>query len=85
MCPGAQSVKPLPEYRLLIAFENSEQRVFDVKPFLDLGLFRELRDVAMFNTVYVSFDAVAWGNGVDLCPDVLYRDSLPVEAARAGH
>ena len=27
-----------------LRFDNSEQRVFDVKPFLEKGIFRELKD-----------------------------------------
>ena len=37
--------------------------------------FEPLRDPAYFAQVFVDeFGAVAWPNGVDLCPDSLYRD-----------
>ena len=80
---GAKEVKPLSGFRLLITFENQEQRVFDVGPYLDRGIFRELRVESMFNSVRVSFDTVEWANGADLCPEVLYKDSVPLEADRA--
>jgi len=32
MHAGAKAVKTLPGFRLLITFENGEQRVFDVSP-----------------------------------------------------
>jgi len=85
---GVKGVKPLPDYRLLITFENGEQRIFDVRPYLGKGLFRELWNVAQFNTVHVSFDTVEWANGADLCPEVLYGASVPAETsapASVGH
>jgi len=72
---GVKEVKPLAEYKLLIRFENDEERIFDMNPFLDKGVFKELKDVELFNNVHVSFDTVEWGNGADLCPELLYRDS----------
>jgi hypothetical protein len=72
---GVKEVKPLAEYKLLIRFENDEERIFDMNPFLDKGVFKELKDVELFNNVHVSFDTIEWGNGADLCPELLYRDS----------
>jgi len=72
------AVKPLPSYKLLLTFENGENRIFDVTPYLSLGVFAELKDVSLFNAVRISFDTVEWQNGADLCPDLLYTDSLPV-------
>ena len=77
MGQGAKAVKPLPDFRLLITFENGEQRIFNVAPYLDRGVFRELRHPRLFNGVRVSFDAVEWPNGADLCPETLYLDSVP--------
>ena len=78
----AGSVTPLPDYRLLITFENGEQRIFNVEPYLDKGVFRELRQPSMFNSVRVSFDTVEWANGADLCPETLYADGVPLEKER---
>lgn len=75
----AKAVKPLPGFRLLITFANGEERTFNVAPYLDKGMFRELRDESLFRSVRISFDAVEWANGVDLCPEILYADSISVE------
>lgn len=45
MNPRVKSVRPLPNYKLELEFENSELREFDVMPYLDKGVFRELKDV----------------------------------------
>jgi hypothetical protein len=68
-------VKPAPDYLLHLTFENGEKRLFDMKPYLHTGIFKELNDVSKFNTVHVSFDTIAWDNEADFDPEILYRDS----------
>ena len=75
MYPGVKEVKPLAEYKLLLRFENDEEKIFDMNPFLNKGIFKDLKDVEIFNKVHVSFDTIEWVNGADLCPELLYRDS----------
>jgi hypothetical protein len=47
--PRVRSVKPLPNYKLELEFENSEVREFDLKPYLDKGVFRELKNPNYFS------------------------------------
>lgn len=75
MYPLIKKVIPQADFTLLLTFDNDEQRRFDVKPYLDTGMFRELRDVDMFNTATVRFDTVEWRNEADLDPECLYFDS----------
>ncbi|MBI4530398.1 MAG: DUF2442 domain-containing protein, partial [Candidatus Latescibacteria bacterium] len=44
MNPRVTAVKPNPDRTLTITFTNGEKKIFDVKPYLDIGIFRELRD-----------------------------------------
>ena len=78
MHPRIRTVAPLSEYRLLLTFDNAESRIFDMKPYLTKGVFAELADESLFHSVHVCFDTVEWGNGADLCPEVLYARSEPV-------
>lgn len=39
-----------------------------MKPYLETGIFRELKDPSLFNTVRLSFDTIEWGNEADLDP-----------------
>jgi len=41
-----------------------------------------LSDKEMFNTAYLSFDTVAWKNEVDLAPESLYKNSIPITKTR---
>ena len=70
-----KEVKPVADYFLHLTFENGEKRQFDMKPYLNIGLFTELRDYSMFNTVHISFDTIEWNNEIDIDPEVLYKDS----------
>jgi len=74
---GVKAVVPQKNYMLLLTFENDEQRIFDMKPYLDFGtVFRALKDPAMFNTVRVCFKTIAWANNADIDPEILYPNSL---------
>jgi hypothetical protein len=77
MYKGIINVKPQSDYKLLLTFDNDEIREFDVKPYLNHGIFSELSDVSIFNSVHVSFDAIEWKNGADLDPETLYDESIP--------
>jgi hypothetical protein len=72
-------VKPLENYLLLLTFINGEKRKFDMKPYLDTGIFKELKDVSIFNTVKTCFDTIEWENKADFDPEVLYSKSIKTE------
>jgi len=73
---AVKDVKPLDNYFLLLKFENEEEKLFDVKPYLDIGKFKELKDETLFKSVKISFDSIEWDNQLDLDPELLYLKSL---------
>lgn len=76
MRPRAVKVEPLKNYILKITFDNGEIRKFDVKPYMTHKAFKELKSLAIFNTVKIAGLSVEWENGVDICPDELYFNSI---------
>jgi len=78
MRPRAIDVKPLEDYRLLIKFSNGEEKVFDVKPYLEDKVFFELKNKELFKTVKVGGLSIEWANGLDICPDELYNQSKKI-------
>jgi hypothetical protein len=68
-------VKPIKNNKLILTFENNEKRVFDVTPYLEIGIFKELKDPSMFRSVHISFDSIEWANKADLDPELLYEKS----------
>jgi hypothetical protein len=78
MNPDVKVAQPLPNYKLRIQFSNDELKEFDVSPFLDKGIFTELKNPAYFNQVRVAFGAVEWPNEQDFSKDTLYLLGKPV-------
>ena len=74
---SVKEVKPLDEYKLLVTFENGEVKLFDMKPYLNKGIFMELEDLSLFKSAKVNFDTVEWENEADIDPETLYVDGIP--------
>jgi hypothetical protein len=74
-------VVPRENYQLEIEFSTGEVRLFDVRPYLDKGVFSQLKDRALFAQAYVAFDTVCWPNDLDIAPETLYVKSVPVSSA----
>ena len=74
--PKAKDVKPLDDYCILVDFDNGEQRLFDVKPYIKGEWFSELADPEIFSAVRVEGLSVAWPDGQDIAPDCLYVNSV---------
>jgi hypothetical protein len=73
---SVNKVKALDDYKLKLTFENKEIRIFDVKPYLNTGVFCKLKDSDFFKQVKISFDTIEWPGGIDLDPEVLYEKSI---------
>ncbi len=83
MNPYIATVQPLENYELLLTFANGEQRIFDVKPYLDKGVFKRLRERGAFLGARVVAGSVEWPGEIDLSYDTLYLESQPVPAMQA--
>ena len=75
----AKSVKPLDDYQILVELADGRKGIFDLKPYLDRGALRELKDVHYFNQVEILFGAVTWPHEQDIAPETLIAEMLPVE------
>lgn len=83
MNPRVIKVKPRADYTVTLTFTNGEVKVFDVKPYLSKGIFRELQNKQVFNAVKPFLGSIQWPNGQDFCPDTLYIDSVSLADADA--
>ena len=73
MHPAVISVECEDDYILSVSFDNGENGLLDMKPYLDFGVFRKIRDPDIFKTVHVSFDTIAWESGADIDPEFVYE------------
>jgi hypothetical protein len=78
MSPSVMQVKPIEHYQLQLHFDNSEVRIFDVTPYLDKGVFSQLRSADKFRTVKPFFGGVQWEDEQDFSRDTLYLLSEPL-------
>ena len=76
-------IKPLPDFRIYVEIADGRRGVFDMKPYLDRGIFRELRDVHYFNQVHVLLGAVTWPNEQDIAPETLVSEMVAVDSFAA--
>jgi hypothetical protein len=77
-----RAVRPLSGFEVEVAFTDGSVRRIDLAPFLHGPVFQPLvDDPALFRSVYVEpvGKTLAWPNGADLDPDVLYLGLRPAE------
>jgi len=79
MYSAVKKVEPASNYQLILTFDNGEKRQFDMNPYLNIGIFSDLKNIDLFNTVKISFDSIEWNNGADLDPEMLYNESKMIE------
>ena len=73
-----RAVEPLERFRVRLEFEDDTQKEIDLEPYLHGPIFEPVRsDPAMFRSMKVEGGTVAWENGADIDPDVLYYDLTP--------
>lgn len=77
------AVKANDDLTLDLMFDDGSARKFDVKPYLEYGVFKELKDKSYFKRVRVAFGTVQWPNEQDISPDTLYLESRVIESASA--
>ena len=82
MSPDAVSVSVLEDYRLSVRFDNGETRLFDAAPLLTRKCYAQLENKAFFGLVTVQYGCVMWPGNIDIDPDWLYEDSVPLSLAQ---
>ena len=83
MNPHVKQVRPLEDYQLEMIFENGEQRLFNMKPYLQKGVFVRLQNRAVFRSARVVAGSVEWPGELDLSYDTLYLESQRMAIATA--
>lgn len=79
MAPEVKGALPLEPYVVRVLFADGEVRDVDIEPLLDGPVFQTLRDPERFKEVKVDEygETIAWPNGADLDPEVLYGTEKP--------
>jgi hypothetical protein len=74
-----QAVEPLQQWTVRVTFTNGERRDIDLTPcIVDGPIFEPVRnDALFFRSARVEGGTIAWPNGADIDPDVLYHAGTP--------
>jgi len=67
-----------PDFVLLLEFENSERRSFDMSAYIDQKPWCRLKSGNMFQAAFVENGTVAWPGNIDIDPETLYEKSVPL-------
>ena len=79
MNPNVKAVTARSAYKLEVDFENGEVKEFDVSPYLDKGIFVDLKNEEYFQKVRVAFGSIEWPNEQDFSKDTLYLLGKPLD------
>ena len=73
-----RAVKPLEGFKVMVTFDNDSQMEIDLEPFLHGPVFEQIHnDMAVFRSMKIAGGTIAWDNGADIDPDVLYYGLKP--------
>ena len=79
MTPQIAKVEVMPEYKLCVRFGNGESRLFDMRPYLDKGVFKELKNESYLKKVRIISGGIEWPHEQDLSADTLYYRGISLE------
>lgn len=65
------SVEPTEDYLLKVKLSNGKRGIFDVKPYLNKGIFKELKDSRYFKSVKIAFSGIMWPHEQDFSTDTI--------------
>ena len=70
-----KKVQYLEGYSLKLLFDDGKNKIVDLTDIVRRGqnLIAQLKDVEYFKKVKCDGFSVVWPNGIDLCPDILYK------------
>jgi hypothetical protein len=64
------------DFTIFVRFEDGKAGVFDLKPYLDFGVFKELKTPNYFQQVGIEYGAISWPHGQDIAPETLYEEAI---------
>jgi len=73
------TVKPMSGHRIYVELADGRHGLFDLTPYLEHGVFRELKDPAYFNRVGIQWGAVTWPHEQDIAPETLVAQMTPAD------
>ena len=77
--PRINRVEALDEFCLKIFYINGEEKIYDMKKFLNYNLYKKLNNIEYFKMVKSVETTVEWPEGEDVDPNELYRNGILIK------
>ena len=71
MIPDVIHFEILTDHRIEVTLSNGKRGIFDVKPYLERGIFKELKDYNYFKRARIEFGTLTWPNEQDFSPETI--------------
>lgn len=78
LSPRVKEVVPTDDFELLLTFNTGEKKKFDAKILFQYPIYAPLKNIGFFKLVKTDNMCVYWNDEIDICPDALYAQSIPV-------
>jgi hypothetical protein len=75
--PDIKIAKIIEDYHIHLTFDNGEQKVFDMNPYLNYQLFKPLKEESELTSFQIVDGTIEWSCGADLSTDTFYLQSKP--------
>lgn len=76
--PRVKEVTPTDDFELLLTFNTGEKKKFDAKKLFGYPVYAPLKNIGFFKLVKADNMCVYWNDEIDICPDTLYEQSVPM-------
>ena len=71
MIPDVIDFEVLSDYKIKIILSNGNKGIFDVKPYLEKGIFKELKDYNYFKMARIEYGTITWPHEQDFSPETI--------------
>jgi len=61
----------LSDYKIKVTLSNGKTGIFDVTPYLEKGIFTELKDYNYFKRARIELGTIVWPNEQDFSPETI--------------
>lgn len=77
--PDVIAFEILTDYKIKVTLSNGKTGIFDVTPYLDRGIFTELKDYDYFKKARLEFGTIVWPNEQDFSPETIEMKMEEIE------
>jgi hypothetical protein len=71
MIHDVTDIEILTDHKIRVTLSNGRKGIFDVTPYLDRGIFKELKDYNYFRRARIEFGTITWPNEQDFSPETI--------------